>query len=126
MKVVVVDAGNLSGEPYFPSLNLPKYGWVEYPSQTQEEAAENCWRTDVIITVKMPIDKAILDKAIKLRVVVIMNEDGGLVDREAVDARGIQVIQVAGFDTSDPEQALKACRRVMTRLNALIREGELG
>ncbi|MCP3661375.1 MAG: hypothetical protein GY696_02590 [Gammaproteobacteria bacterium] len=126
MKVVVVDAGNLSGEPHFPSLNLPKYGWVEYPFQTPVEAAENCWRTDVIITVKMPIDKMILDKAIKLRVVVIMSGDEGLVDREAVDARGIQVIQVAGFDTSDPEQALKACRRVMTRLNAMIREGELG
>ena len=41
-----------------PMLELDKFGWQQYPVLEGEELAEQCWRSDMIVSVDTPIDLA--------------------------------------------------------------------
>ncbi|MCW8917224.1 MAG: hypothetical protein OQL08_00190 [Gammaproteobacteria bacterium] len=122
MNVVVIDAANLAGEANFPALNLNKYGWSQYPHVAPEDLDKVIWRCDVIVSAAEAVDKAMLDMAFKLRLIVAAGEATDHIDKEAAAARGIKVCHVPGRDPANPEDDRKICREVVSAINAFLKE----
>jgi lactate dehydrogenase-like 2-hydroxyacid dehydrogenase len=122
MNVVMIDAANLNEDAYFPSLNLKKFGWVQYLNLTPNDVEEAVWRCDVIVAARAPVDQAMLDKAFKLRLIVAAGEATDHIDKAAAAERGIKVCNVPGRDPSNPEDEKKICREVVSAINAFIKE----
>lgn len=122
MNVVVIDAANLAGEGNFPSLNLNKYGWTQYPTVAPEDLDKVIWRCDVIVSAADAVDKAMLDMAFKLRLIVAAGDATDHIDKEAAAARGIKVCHVPGRDPANPEDEKKICREVVSAINAFLKE----
>ena len=120
MNIVVVDSAHLAGEADFPMPALDKFGWQQYPELTPEEAAEHCWRADIIISVDTPIDSKIIDKAFKLKLIVAASDDVSHIDRDAARARGITVCHVPGADPGDPAAGETICTQVIENINAYL------
>jgi lactate dehydrogenase-like 2-hydroxyacid dehydrogenase len=121
MNIVVVDAAHLAGEADFPMLDLPKYGWQQFPALSGEELAERCWRSDVIITVDTPIDRSVIDKAFKLALIAVAGAHAGHVDMEAAAERGIKICVVPEADPSDAKQADRICSETIDNIAAFLR-----
>ena len=122
MNVVVIDAANLNEDAYFPMLNLKKYGWVQYPRLDPDSVEESVWRSDVIVSICEPVDRAMLEKAYKVRLIVAAGETSDHIDKAACAERGIKVCNVPGGDPSNPEHEKKICREVVSAINAFIKE----
>lgn len=124
MNVVVVDGARLAGEVDFPMLELPKFGWQQYPELQPDELAERCWRADIIVTVATPIDRAVIDKAFKLKLIAVAGDDASLVDAQAAATRGITVVTVPGMKPDDPAVSQTIGERVVENINRFIHELE--
>lgn len=124
MNVVVVDSACLAGEADFPMLDLPKFGWQQYPALQAGEITERCWRADIIVTVSTPIDQEVIDSAFKLKLIAVAGDDDSMIDKVAAEARGIAVVTVPGLrpDVAASSQAI--CDRVVENINCFIRELE--
>ncbi len=122
MNVVVIDSANLNEDAYFPSLNLRKYGWEQYLHVPQDEVEKVIWRCDVIVAVSDKVDKDMLDKAFKLRLIVAAGDSTDHIDKAAAAERGIKVCHVPGRDPRNPEDEKKICREVVSAINAFIKE----
>jgi len=121
MNVVVVDGAHLAGEADFPELDLDKFGWQQYPELKGEELAERCWRSDVIVTVDTPIDKSVIDKAFKLKLIAVAGEDVSHVDLDAVKERGITVCNVPGTRPQEAKASEGICKQVVANINAYLK-----
>lgn len=121
MNIVVVDAAKLAGEADFPMLDVPKFGWQQFPALTGHELAEHCWRADVIVTVAAPIDRAVLDKAFKLALIVVAGDDYDHVDLAAAQERGITVCHVPGANPADAADTARICTQVVDTIAAYLR-----
>ncbi len=121
MNVVVVDGGYIGKDVMFPQLNLKKFGWIQYPFSEDAEVAERCWRSSVIISVKTKIDKSVIDKAVKLQLIVAAGGSYDHIDLNAAKARGIIVCNTPGLAPSDSEQIKKLCRQVVTNINSFLK-----
>lgn len=121
MHVVVVDAEAIAGEADFPQLNLKKFGWTQYPSTDQPDLGERCWRSDVIVSTQTPIDQATIDKAFKLKLIVVAGESIDHIDLNAAKARGISVSHTPGLDPANADHTKKLCRQVVTTINAFLK-----
>lgn len=124
MNVVVTDSARLAGEADFPMLDLPKFGWQQFPELTTEQAVEECWRADVIISVATPIDRAVIDKAFKLKLIAVAGDDTSHIDEEACRERGIEIRNVPGADPADAAATDRICAAVVENINGFIREAE--
>lgn len=120
MNIVVVDAANLAGEADFPMLNVPKYGWQQFPALGGDELAERCWRSDVIVTVATPIDRKVLDKSFKLALIVAAGSDYGHIDLDAARERGITVCHVPGADPANAGDTARICAQVIDTIAAYL------
>ena len=121
MNVVVVDYGHIDEEALFPQLNLNKFGWIQYLFSEEGETSERCWRSDVIVSAKTPIDKITIDKAFKLKLIVAAGEAYDHIDLETAKARGIIVCNTPGLDPDDKEQTKKSLRQVVTHINLFLK-----
>jgi lactate dehydrogenase-like 2-hydroxyacid dehydrogenase len=121
MNIIVVDAAHLAGEADFPMLDVPKYGWLQFPALEGTELAERCWRSDVIVAVHAPIDRAVLDKAFKLALIVAAGDDYSHIDRVAAGERGITVCHIPGANPADATQTLRICNQVIDTIGAWLR-----
>lgn len=121
MNIVVVDAAHLAGEVDFPPLDLPKYGWQQFPALSGAELAERCWRSDVIVTATTPIDKAVLDKSFKLALIVVAGDSAAHVDVAAAAARGIKVCHVPKADPANPHHTARICAETIATIAAFLR-----
>ncbi len=122
MNVAVIDAGNLNEDAYFPSLNLKKYAWVQYPRVAAEDIEKVVWRVDVIVAAAAPVDKAMLDKAFKISLIVAAGDSTDHIDKAAAAERGIKVCNVPGTDPANPDDEKKICREVVSAINAFIKQ----
>ena len=122
MNVVMIDSANLNEDAYFPSLNLKKFGWVQYLHLPAEEIEKAVWRCDVIVSAKDPVDKAMLDKAFKLQLIVAAGDSTDHIDKAAAAERGIKVCHVPGRDPANPEDEKKICREVVSAINAFLKD----
>lgn len=122
MNVVVIDSNNLAGETDFPMLDLPKFGWQQYPALEIDDVAERCWRADVIVSVSTPVDQTTIDKAFKLQMIVAAGTDYDHIDLNAAQARGIKVCHIPGLDPADPGQSQQVCNQVVDIIDAFLRQ----
>lgn len=124
MKVVMIDAANMPGEAWFPSLNLTKYGWEQYLIIEPDDIEKVVWRCDVIVAASDAVNKAMLDKAFKIQMIVAAGDSTDHIDLEAAKARGITVCNVPGRDPSNIEDDKKICREVVSAINKFIKDKE--
>ena len=122
MNVVMIDAANLNEDAYFPSLNLKKYGWMQYPTVAAEDIDKVVWRVDVIVSAAEPVTRAMLDKAFKLRLIVAAGDSTDHIDTVAASERGIKVCHVPGRNPANPEDEKKICREVVSAINAFLKD----
>lgn len=125
MNVVVVDSGYIDEDALFPQLNLKKFGWIQYLFSENEQTPERCWRSDVIVSVKTPIDKQTIDKAFKLKLIVAAGESYDHVDLEAARERGIIVCNTPGLNPENKEQTKKLLRQVVTNINSFLKDAPI-
>ena len=124
MNVVVIDSAHLAGEADFPMLDLPKFGWQQYPEAEASEVPELCWRADIIITVSTPIDQAVINKAFKLKLIAVAGDSYDHIDLEAARKRGIKVCNVPGLDPQEAGTSEQICNQVIENINAFLRGEE--
>ena len=122
MNVVVIDSDHLAGEAEFPMLDLPKFGWQQYPQSPAEELPDLCWRSDLIVTVSTPVDQTVIDKAFKLKLIAVAGEASGHVDLAAAQARGIKVCNVPGRSPDQAGDSVAICHEVVENINAFLRD----
>ncbi|MEW6645978.1 MAG: hypothetical protein AB1450_02100 [Pseudomonadota bacterium] len=121
MNIVVVDTAHIAGEADFPMLDIPKYGWQQFPALAGSELAERCWRSDVIVAAHAPIDRVVIDKAFKLALIVAAGDDYSHIDRAAAAERGITVCHIPGADPADTAQSERLCAQVIDTIAAYLR-----
>jgi lactate dehydrogenase-like 2-hydroxyacid dehydrogenase len=122
MNVVVLDAGRLAGEADFPMLDLPKFGWQQYPESAEAEVPELCWRSDIIVSVATPIDKAVIDKAFKLKLIVAAGDSTAHIDTAAAAERGIKVCNVPGADPANRDESARICNTVVEKIDSFLKQ----
>jgi len=122
MKVVMIDAANLAGEGNFPQLNLRKYGWEQYLTLADEDIEKVVWRCDVIVAATDAVNRAMLDLAFKIQLIVAAGDSTDHIDMVAAAERGIKVCNVPGRDPANPEDDKRICREVVSAINAFIKE----
>jgi glycerate dehydrogenase len=120
MNVVVIDSARLAGEADFPMLDLPKFGWQQYPEADAAEVAERCWRADIIVSVATPINRTVIDKAFKLKLIAVAGESYEHIDLEAARERGIRVSNVPGLNPGDASATPQICTRVVENISAFL------
>ncbi|MDH5471654.1 MAG: hypothetical protein OEY87_02940 [Gammaproteobacteria bacterium] len=123
MNVVMIDSSNLAGEADFPMINLNKFGWEQYQHLEQNEVEQRCWRSDIIITAATTVDRAVIDKAFKLKLIIAAGHAYDHIDINAAQERGIKVCHVPELDPSDKNNTAKICSQVIDNINAFI-QGE--
>lgn len=121
MNIVVVDTAHIAGEADFPMLDIPKYGWQQFPALAESELPERCCRSDVIVAVRAPIDSAVIDKAFKLALIVAAGDGYDHVDLAASRERGITVCNIPGADPADATQSERLCAQVIDTIAAYLR-----
>ena len=121
MNIIAIDYGRLAGEAEFPEVEWPKYGWVQYPELTPDQVPERCWRSDIIITVNTPVDRTVLDQALKLKLIAVAGDSYNHVDLAAARERGIRVCNVPGLNPGDPGATREICQQVVENINAFLK-----
>ena len=113
MLVVVVDNKNIAGDSDFPELDLPKYGWEQFPQLDSEEATMRCWRAEVVVSASLPIDKTIIDRSYMLKLIVAAGDSVEHIDISTATARGIKVCHVPGLNPADATSSEKLRHQVI-------------
>jgi hypothetical protein len=120
MNIVAIDCAHLAGEADFPMLDLPKFGWLQYPEVEEGQIADFCWRSDIIITVSTPIDQEVIDQAFKLKLIAVAGESYDHINLEAARARGIKVCNVSGADPDNAGDTPRICSEVIENISAFL------
>ncbi len=118
MNIVLVDSGQLAGEPEFPAINLPKFAWLEYVDLPADEIDERCWRADVIVSTNTPINAQILKETYKLKMVICAGEASEHIDKVAAKERDIVVCNVPGLTGDNAADAQKIADQVVDNIHA--------
>jgi len=118
MNIVMVDSGQLAGEPDFPEVKLPKFGWSQFVALPVDEIDERCWRADIIISTNTPISAQVIKESFKLKLIVTAGENYQHIDKAAARERGVVVCNVPGLTGDNPQDAQKICDQVVANINA--------
>ena len=121
MLIVMVDNNNIVGDADFPEVNLPKYGWEQFPELDAEETAVRCWRAEVVISARQPIDKIIIDQSYMLKLIVAAGDSTDHIDLEAATERGIKVCHAPGLDPSNADSGEEICNTVIEIIDSFYR-----
>jgi glycerate dehydrogenase len=124
MNIVVLDSDNLAGDADFPEVALQKYGWLQYVETNQELVGERCWRSDIIVTVSTMIDRAVIDKAFKLKLIIAAGGSYDHIDLDAARERGIKVCNVPDSAPAKTEDTGRICQQVVDIINAFLQGAE--
>lgn len=89
--IVVLDRLNIPGEPRVPDY---EHVWAEYPRTEAGDCVDHLWRASIGVTHSTSISRQAIDGAPKLRLLVAMGEDAGIVDAVACRERGIEVVHL--------------------------------
>ena len=94
MNIVVLDAAELPPGAEFPFLKAPKFGWKEYPRLPVENIAEECWRSDVLVSFGTLIPGETMTQLPRLKLVICAGERNDLADRGMAESTGIEIRHV--------------------------------
>jgi len=92
--VVFLDRATLLADLRIPDFN---HAWVELPTCTVDQVAEQLWRATIAITNKVPITRAVLDASPKLRLIAVAATGTNNVDLDACRDRGVAVCNIRGY-----------------------------
>ena len=120
MNIVVLDSDSLAGDADFPEVNLHKYGWLQYVETNQELVGERCWRSDIIVSVSTQIDRAAIDKAFKLKLIIAAGDSYDHIDLDAAMKRGIKVCNVPDSSPDNAGDTGRICEQVVESINAFL------
>ncbi len=125
MNIVMVDSDNLCGDADFPEIQLNKYGWLQFPQLAEAEIYERCWRADVVISASTPIPAEVIDKALKLQLIIAAGDSAQHIDRDACEKRGIRIAHVPGLKGDSQENTQVICQQVSEIINAWLQGNAL-
>ncbi len=118
MNIVLVDSGQLEGHPEFPPIDLPKFAWLEYVELGADEIEERCWRADVIVSTKAPIDAKTIKDTYKLKLIVAAGENFDHIDIVAARERDVVVCNVPGLSADNVKDAQLIANKVVDNIHA--------
>ncbi len=100
MRIVILDGHTLNpGDLSWESVSA--LGDCEiFPRSNSAESMERSREAEILFTNKVPISKALIDSAEKLRYIGVMATGYNIVDLEAARSRGITVTNVPAYGTS--------------------------
>ncbi len=104
MKIVFLDAKTVGDVPNLNDLeNLGKvtFHQTTSPAQTEERIKD----ADIIITNKVVIDKELIEKSTRLKLICVAATGMNNIDLEAAEKAGISVKNVAGYASSSVAQS---------------------
>lgn len=106
MKAVFLDAATFSPEAALPKPpSLTEY--TVYAATSSDEVVARCVDADIILTNKVVLDRAIIEKLPKLKLIQLTATGMNNVDLAACADRGVAVQNVAGYSiNSVPEHTL--------------------
>ena len=123
VKIVVVDAGQLARGVEFPPLEIPRYGWEEYPGLDADGIEERCWRADVVVALSSAISRELLEKMHRLSLLVTAGEACRRLDQSAALARGVELLAFPDADCSNTSDAQDLCKRIVQAIEHYIATG---
>lgn len=120
MKVVVIDSGNLPAGVEFPPLHLPKYGWEQYPELRGADIAERCWRADIVVSLDSEIDRGLLEKMPKLRLIVAAGDACNKIDQNGAQEQGVELLAFPEGRCDDAAAAQDLCNRISLAIDHFV------
>ena len=103
MKIVLLDADTLGKVDL---TIFKKFGKLEkYNTTSKDEALSRIKEADIVITNKVVIDKAIMQKCDNLKLICIAATGMNNVDLDFAKEKGVEVKNVAGYSTASVTQA---------------------
>ncbi len=118
MNIVLVDSGQLTGEPEFAPINLPKFAWLEYVSLPAEEVEERCWRADVIISTCTAVSAKTINETYKLKLIIAAGDNTDHIDKAAAKKRGVTVCNVPGLTADNVNDSQTIADKVVDNIHA--------
>ena len=118
MNVVMIDSGQLAGDPDFPEINLPKFGWSQFVALPLEEIDERCWRADIIISTNTPVSASVIKASFKLKLILAAGDKADHIDIAAANARGITVCNVPGLIADNVKDSQIIAHQVIDNIHA--------
>jgi len=122
MHIVVIDSGKLAGDVDFPMLDLNKYGWQQYLQLEGTDVIDLCWRADIIISVGTPVTREVINKALKLQLIVAAGDDTSHIDIDATRERDIDICNTPGLNPGDIAHSQTICNQVINNINAWLKK----
>ncbi len=122
MNIVVLDSDSLAGEADFPEIDHPKFGWLQYVETQPGQMEDRCWRSDIIVSVSTRIDRVVMEKTYKLRLIVVAGDSYDHIDLDAAMERGIKVCNVPDSNPDDSGNTKLICQQVVENINAFLHE----
>jgi lactate dehydrogenase-like 2-hydroxyacid dehydrogenase len=122
MNIVMVDSGQLTGDPDFPEINLPKFGWSQFVALKSEEIDERCWRADIIVSTNTPINAEVIKESFKLKLIIAAGDKTDHIDKAAANERGIIICNVPGLTGDSSQNAQKIANQVVDNINRWLDE----
>lgn len=123
IKIVVVDAGLLPPGVEFPPLEVPKYGWEEYPGLDAEGMAERCWRADVVVVFSAAISGKLLKKMKRLSLLITAGEACRQLDQVAACEQGVELLAFPDTYCIDQSDAQDLCNRITRAIDHYVASG---
>lgn len=117
MKAVFLDASTFSSQADLPKPSTIDHYQV-YDSTEPEQVIQRCLDADIIITNKVIIDRSIIEKLPKLKLIQLTATGMNNIDQAACEEHQVKLMNVAGYSIdSVPEHtfmlilsAMRACR----------------
>ena len=122
MNIIVVDNNEFPGECEFPPLAAVKCGWSQYGDIPIDELADQCWRADIIVSLKKPFNEELLIKLTKLKLIVVPGDSMQHIDVAVAEKLGVKVYSTPGLDLNNPNEAQKICDEVVKIIDTFMRD----
>jgi hypothetical protein len=126
IKIVVVDAGQLAKGVGFPPLEIPEYGWEDYPGLDAGGIEERCWRADVVVALSSAISGELLKKMHRLSLLVTAGEACRRLDQAAALEQGVELLAFPDADCAQVEDAQDLCNRIVQAIDHYVASGATG
>ncbi len=123
VKIVVVDRAQLPAGVEFPPLEASKYGWEEYPSLSEEDMPDRCWRADIVVCLsdRICIDRNMLEKMPRLKLLVMAAGPSNRLDQGAAREQGVELLAFPDGRVDDAAAAQELCNRIVAAINHYLR-----
>lgn len=128
MEIIFLDRATLAEQVVFARPDLADCRWREYPTTAPRQVAERAATADVIITNKVPLDAAQIERLPALRLIAVAATGVDHIDLDAARRRGVAVCNVRDYaQHSVPEHVfalLLALRRQINAYHLAVRRGD--